>query len=63
MKQKEQIDIYGENGYEDRNDYLTCLADEYGIDIFTVKSLADLLGPEEDFDGLLTSLADIEEEM
>ena len=63
MKQKEQIDIYVENGYADRKEYLECLADEYSVDIDTVKNLADLLGPEEDFDGLLTSLADIEEEM
>lgn len=63
MKQKEQIDIYVENGYADRKEYLECLSDEYDVDIDTVKSLADLLGPEEDFDGLLTSLADIEEEM
>ena len=58
MKQKEQIDIYVENGYADRKEYLECLSDEYSVDIDIVKNLADLLGPEEDFDGLVTSLAD-----
>jgi hypothetical protein len=45
-------------GYRDRNDYLACLADSMEIDLETVKTLADLLGPNEDFDGLVTTLED-----
>lgn len=51
-------DIYQMNGYEDREDYLSCLAEDYGVDLDTVKALADLLGPDEDFDGLISTLED-----
>ena len=51
-------DIYIENGYENREDYLQCLAEEYDADIETVKALADVLGESEDFDGLVTALED-----
>jgi len=50
---------YTDAGYKDRHDYLTALADETGVDIETVFTLASLLGPSEDFDGLVTSLEDI----
>ena len=49
---------YTENGYDSREDYLKSLAEDYGVDLETVKMLADLLGPNEDFDGLVTSLQD-----
>lgn len=52
-------DIYQMNGYKDRNDYLSCLAEDYGVDLDTVKALADLLGPNEDFDGLVSQLEDL----
>lgn len=52
-------DVYLANGYEDREDYLSCLAEDYGVDLDTVKALADLLGPNEDFDGLVTALEDM----
>lgn len=51
-------DVYIENGYKDRAEYLQSLADDYGMDLDTVQALADLLGPEEDFDGLVSSLED-----
>ena len=51
-------DVYIENGYESREDYLQCLAEEYDADIETVKALADVLGESEDFDGLVTALED-----
>jgi hypothetical protein len=35
------------------------LADQYGVDIETVFALADLLGPNEDNDGLVSSLEDL----
>jgi len=61
-KSKEETsmnDIYRANGYEDREDYLSCLAEDYGIALDTVKVLADLLGPNEDFDGLVSQLEDM----
>ena len=54
------MSVYVEMGYEDRNDYLDCLADDYGVDVETVYALADLLGSEEDFDGLIVALEDAE---
>lgn len=50
--------IYIDNGYDSRDDYLEALADDLGIDLSTVHMLADMLGPNEDFDGLVTSLED-----
>jgi uncharacterized protein YktA (UPF0223 family) len=52
-------DIYRANGYNDREHYLSCLAEDYGFDLNTVKVLADLLGPDEDFDGLVSQLEDM----
>ena len=54
--------IYKQNGYADRRDYLSCLADEFGIDLDVVLLMADLLGPNEDFDGLVMALEDYEGE-
>lgn len=55
-----QATIYQDNGYANRNDYLTCLAEDYGISIEIVQSLADMLGENEDFDGLVSALEDAE---
>ena len=52
--------IYQENGYADRNDYLNCLSEDYGISIESVYSLAEMLGEHEDFDGLVCALEDAE---
>ena len=52
------MDIYREYGYKDREDYLRQLADENGADVEAVFALADMLGPNEDFDGLVTSVED-----
>lgn len=52
--------MYANTEFETRMDYLRDLAYEYGIDTSTVFMLADMLGPNEDFDGLVTSLQDIE---
>ena len=52
--------IYLENGYADRDDYLTCLSEDYGVSIEDVYSLAEMLGENEDFDGLVSALEDIE---
>ena len=55
------MSIYTEQGYSSRRDYLDSLADDLGIDNTTVYTLADLLGPSEDFDGLVTALEDYAE--
>ena len=54
--------VYEMNGYADRQDYLDDLADNLGIDRSIVSALADMLGETEDFDGLVTSLEDINPE-
>jgi len=51
-------DLYQEHGFTDREAYLKSLAVEYEVDLSSVISLAELLGPNEDFDGLLTDLED-----
>ena len=58
MVNQKTKDIYQERGYEDRSDYLRQLADDNGVDFGTVFALADLLGPNEDFDGLVTGIQD-----
>jgi hypothetical protein len=52
------MSIYQENGFESRREYLLDLADSMGIDASIVFALADMLGSNEDFDGLVTSLED-----
>lgn len=52
------MNIYHDIGYESRRDYLESLAEEYDVDLETVLSMALLLGPEEDFDGLISNLED-----
>ena len=43
-----------------RKEYLTGLAEDYGIARSDVFMIADLLGEDEDYDGLLSMLADYE---
>lgn len=52
------MSIYTDNGYADRKAYLTVLAEEYEAPLNDVLLLAELLGPDEDFDGLVTMLQD-----
>lgn len=52
--------IYQQNGYVDRNDYIICLAEDYRVSIDDVYSLAEMLGENEDFDGLICTLEDAE---
>ena len=54
------MNAYTENGYASRRDYLDLLAEDFDIDRDTVYMMADLLGPTEDFDGLVTSLEDFD---
>lgn len=53
--------IYVRKGYKDRRDYFKCLAKDYGVSYMTVCSLASVFGENEDFDGLISVLDDIEE--
>ena len=55
------MNAYTANGYKNRRDYLESLCEEYPRSI--VFALADLLGPTEDFDGLVTALEDAAEDM
>ena len=52
--------IYQENGYIDRKDYLNSMAEEFDVPITVVLSIANMLGPNEDFDGLVSALEDAE---
>ena len=51
--------VYQQHGFATRKAYLEDLAQDYGRKVFI---LADILGPNEDFDGLVTSLEDSEDE-
>jgi len=55
--------IYQENGFQTRRDYLDSLAVDLGLDPRTVYLMAEMLGPHEDFDGLVTSLEDYAAEL
>jgi hypothetical protein len=50
--------IYTAEGYENRTAYLRGRADDYGISFVKVEAIADMLGPSEDFDGLISTLED-----
>jgi hypothetical protein len=52
------MSIYKQNGYSNRGSYLNQMSDDYGVPLETVLELSDLLGPEEDFDGLIEALGD-----
>ena len=52
------MNVYQENGYSNRNDYLKNMASDYGVSLSTVILLAETLGENEDFDGLVIALED-----
>lgn len=52
------MNIYVEMGYKNRTDYLKNLAEDYGVPYHIVRTLAESLGENEDFDGLVTYLED-----
>jgi hypothetical protein len=51
---------YLNHGYKDRDDYLNNLADDYGVDSVAINAIAEMLGPDEDFDGLISELEDFD---
>ena len=52
---------YEEEGNFDRFGYIKDLAENHGADLPAVIEIADLLGPDEDFDGLVTTIEDAAE--
>lgn len=54
------MDIYIENGYKNRLNYLEHLSEEYDVELSTVIALSQVLGKSEDFDGLVSTLEDYE---
>lgn len=54
-----ESNIYVVKGYANRKAYLTTLAQDYELDYPTVAAIAAVLGPHEDFDGLVSHLEDI----
>lgn len=45
---------YQENGYQSREDYLRCFADDNGLQYEEVLTVANTLGEDEDFDALVS---------
>ena len=54
------MSVYTDAGYKNRRDFLEQLGDEYGADLQTVLEISSVLGPDEDFDGLVSALEDWE---
>jgi hypothetical protein len=50
---------YTEKGHESREHYLLSLAESYGLPMRVVWEAAQLHGPEEDFDGLVSFLNEL----
>ena len=59
VKESLNESVYTENGFANRKEYLNSLADDFGVDIQTVYDLASILGPDEDFDALVSELEDV----
>ena len=54
--------IYQQHGYASRRDYLKGLAEDYGVPFRDVLAVANLYGPSEDFDALVTFVQDLSEQ-
>ena len=52
------MNAYTDNGYDGRRHYLLSMAEDYDVPYAVVCSIAELFGPDEDFDGLVTALQD-----
>lgn len=52
------MNIYQQKGYKSRDHYLRSFAREMGVSYTAIKILSDILGPNEDFDGLVTEAED-----
>lgn len=56
------VNVYQEMGYANRKAYLESICEDYDVDMNVVRTLASVLGPSEDFDGLVVALEDYAEE-
>lgn len=52
------LEVYHEHGADSRFEYLQGLADNACVDFDVVLTLLTVLPPDEDFDGLVTSIED-----
>ena len=50
------MSIYEDKGYADRAEYLEELSLDHEVSMETVLLYSDMLGPNEDFDGLVSAL-------
>jgi hypothetical protein len=50
------VNLYKDNGYKSRTEYLKSLAEEFNISVSEVKMISELIGKEEDFDGLVSEI-------
>jgi len=60
-KMIKEKNVYKRMGYLDRKDYLISLSNEYDIKTNDVFALSSILGPNEDFDGLIVALEDYDQ--
>lgn len=56
------MNVYEEQGYKNRVDYLKFLASDLCLPEDIVFALADMLGGGEDFDGLVTALEEYQDD-
>lgn len=54
---------YQEDGWESRSEYLRGLAENVEVELDDIIEIVDLLGPDEDFDGLVTFFEDHEDQL
>ena len=52
------MSIYEDKGYKNRTEYLEELSLDHEVSMETVLLYSDMLGPNEDFDGLVSALID-----
>ena len=52
------MDVYPENGFKNREEYLLSLADQFGVSVYEVKEISSFIGECEDFDALVILLED-----
>lgn len=57
------LERYEEDGADNRFQYLEGLAENLGVPLEPLIELAELLGPNEDFDGLVTMAEDNEDQL
>ena len=50
------VNPYKEHGFNTRSAYLSSIAEEYDLPLSTVLSFAQMLGSNEDFDGLINEI-------